>query len=220
MREFFESCRTLLNQASRKSTAAVTLTTTADMTKLLQTRQRFKSTTDTEHAIPTITDFIVKVTADVLRAHPLLNSRWADDSVVMESEIHIGIAVDVETGLRVPVLRNADQITLLSIAEQSRVLIAKARTEQLTAQEMQGGTFTITNLGSYGIEAFTPIIQLPQCAILGIGRIKKVPVFIEGQFQPRDTATLSLTFDHRIVDGAPAARFLQSLVRAIENLDL
>lgn len=206
--------------ASQQSTAAVTLTTTADVTKLLLARQRWASTTGNQDAFPTITDFMVKVTADVLRTHPLLNSRWEDGAVVTESEIHIGIAVDVESGLRVPVVRNADQLTLRSIAEQSRVLIAKARTEQLTAQEMQGGTFTISNLGSYGIDAFTPIIQLPQCAVLGIGRIKKVPVFTGEQFQPSDIVTLSLTFDHRIVDGAPAARFLQSLVRAIENLDL
>jgi pyruvate dehydrogenase E2 component (dihydrolipoamide acetyltransferase) len=117
----------------------------------------------------------------------------------------------------VPVIRDVSNLDVRQIAEKSRRLIELARKGELPAADMRGGTFTITNLGAFGIDAFTPIINAPECAILGIGRIVKQPVVMDDQFYVRDIMTLSLTFDHRIVDGAPAARFLQTLVRLIEN---
>jgi pyruvate dehydrogenase E2 component (dihydrolipoamide acetyltransferase) len=115
------------------------------------------------------------------------------------------------------VIRHADQLSVRRLSQQSRDLIDRARARRLTAAEMQQGTFTVTNLGALGIDVFTPIINIPQCAVLGMGRILRQPVVVDDQIVIRDMMTLSLTFDHRIVDGAPAARFLQSLSRAIEN---
>jgi pyruvate dehydrogenase E2 component (dihydrolipoamide acetyltransferase) len=163
------------------------------------------------------TEFFVKLCAAALRQHPLLNSKWNDDAIVLHHEIHIGIAVDTDAGLLVPVIRNVPELSLRQIAIQSRDLIARARERRLRPEELQGGTFTVTNLGAFGIDAFTPVINPPQCAVLGIGRIARQPAIVDDHIEPRDQVTLSLTFDHRIVDGAPAARFLQSLVTIIEN---
>ncbi len=134
-----------------------------------------------------------------------------------QASINIGIAVDTDAGLLVPVIRDVPRLTLRQLAARSRELIDRAREGALSAAEMQGGTFTVTNLGPMGIEMFTPLINLPECAILGVGRIQKQVVVDDKQFVARDRMMLSLTFDHRIVDGAPAARFLQSLGLLIEN---
>ena len=205
---------------SQQSTAPVTLTSTADATQIVELRKEYQIAAGSSSAVvPSFTDFIVKLTAAALQAHPALNSRWDDRGIIHLKEIHIGIAVDTESGLLVPVVRNVPQLSLIALASRTQELIAKSRSRRLTANDLQGGTFTVTNLGSYGIDAFTPIIQLQQCAILGIGRIYQAPVFRGGQFVPRETITLSLTFDHRIVDGAPAARFLQAVCKGIENPD-
>jgi pyruvate dehydrogenase E2 component (dihydrolipoamide acetyltransferase) len=201
-------------QGVAHSTAAVTLTTTADASNLVNLRRQFKAT---EETAPTYTDFLAKLAAAALISHPHLNAGWADDQLVVNKDIHIGIAVDAEAGLLVPVLRNVPHTALRQLAADSRDLVARARAGKLKADEMQGGTFTITNLGNYGIDAFTPIINPPQCAILGVGRIQRQPVASGDAIIIRDVITLSLTFDHRIVDGAPAARFLQTLVQLIEN---
>ena len=133
---------------------------------------------------------------------------------IVPDEAHIGIAVDTEAGLLVPVIRGAAELGLRADRRaQSRELIRRARERRLRPADMQGGTFTITNLGAFGIETFTPIINLPECAILGIGRIERQPVMEGDQVVGRERMCLSLTFDHRIVDGAPAARFLQQLAR-------
>ena len=205
---------------SHQSTAPVTLTATADATRLVELRKEFQiAAKSSDSVVPSYTDFIAKLTAAALQDHPALNARWDERGIVRFKEIHIGIAVDTENGLMVPVVRNVAQLTLVTLSSQTRELIARARSRRLTADAMQGGTFTITNLGSYGIDAFTPIIQMPQCAILGIGQIYQAPVFRDNQFVPCDRVTLSLTFDHRIVDGAPAARFLQAVCKAIQNPD-
>ncbi len=199
---------------SAQSTAPVTLTTTADATNLVGLREQFKAAGSPP---PGFTDFFVKLAALVLRQHPQLNARWQDHAVVLVPEINIGMAVDTDAGLMVPVIANVPGLTLRQLVTRTSDLAARARSRTLKPEEMQAGTFTITNLGAFGIDAFTPIINYPECAILGIGRIKKQPAVIGDQIVPRDLVTLSLTFDHRIVDGAPAARFLQSLVTAVEN---
>lgn len=205
---------------SHQSTAPVTLTAIADATRLVELRKEFQTAAKSSEAVvPSFTDFIAKLTAAALRDHPTLNSRWDERGIVRFKQIHIGIAVDTDAGLIVPVVRDVSQLTIVELAARTRELIARARSRRLTAEEMQGGTFTITNLGAYGIDAFTPIIQSPQCAILGIGRIHQAAVFQDNQFVPRDKVTLSLTFDHRIIDGAPAARFLQAVCKALENPD-
>lgn len=202
---------------SHRDTAPVTLTTTVDATNLVNLRGQFRAAGPGRDDVPSYTDFIVKLTAPALREHPPLNARWEGDRVESLDEIHIGIAVDTDSGLLVPVIRGADGLGLRQVAERSRDLIARARAGTLRAAEMQGGTFTITNLGAFGIEAFTPIINLPECAILGLGRIAREPALMGDRVEPRERMTLSLTFDHRVVDGAPAARFLRDVGRRIEN---
>jgi pyruvate dehydrogenase E2 component (dihydrolipoamide acetyltransferase) len=197
---------------SVQTTVPVTLTTTADLTDLVSRRKQM-----TGAIVPGLTDCFVLVTARALEQHPLLAGRWAGDHIVLPSAIHLGIAVDTDAGLLVPVIHDAATLTLLEIAERSRDLIDRARAGKLATKELQGGVFTISNLGMFAIDAFTPIINHPECAILGIGRARRVPVFVNDQVVARDMVTLSLTFDHRIVDGAPAAKFLQTLVRHTED---
>jgi pyruvate dehydrogenase E2 component (dihydrolipoamide acetyltransferase) len=205
-----ESCRT---------TAPVTLSTTVNATNLVGLRRQFKAAEPDGVVVPSFTDFVVKLTAIALRDHPLLNARWGDGDtpILVSEEAHIGIAVDTEAGLLVPVIHGAAELGIRAVASRSRELIRRARERQLRPADMQGGTFTITNLGAFGIEMFTPIINLPECAILGIGKIERRPVMEGDKVVAQEQMSLSLTFDHRIVDGAPAARFLQQLCRTIEN---
>jgi pyruvate dehydrogenase E2 component (dihydrolipoamide acetyltransferase) len=200
---------------SLSTTAPVTLTTTADATNLVDFRQEMK-TRQGEKA-PGFTDCFVKLAAVALAAHPRLNSRWENDRIIQLREIHIGMAVDTEVGLMAPVIRDVPRLTLFEVADRSRALIDRARKGTLKIKEMEGGTFTVTNLGAFGVDAFTPIIHWPECAIFGIGRIRRLPVVVDDQVVPREQVTLSLTFDHRIADGADAARFLQTLVALIEE---
>jgi pyruvate dehydrogenase E2 component (dihydrolipoamide acetyltransferase) len=204
--------------ASLRSTAPVTLTTTADAENLVSLRQQFRAAPQSSEGVtPTYTDLIVKLSAIALQAHPALNARWEDDDIVVLAHIHIGIAVDTEAGLLVPVIREVPSLGLRQLAARSRELLERARTRKLTADEMQGGTFTVSNLGAYGIDAFTPIINHPECAILGVGRIRRAAAVVGEQVVARYQLTLSLTFDHRIVDGGSAARFLDTLRQSVEN---
>lgn len=202
--------------ASQQQTAPVTLTSRVDATNLVNLRTQFKSL-GAGAAIPSYTDMIVKLSAAALEQHPLLGARWEHDHVLLADALDIGIAVDTAEGLIVPVVRDVPRLTLLEFAEHSRMLIERAQAGKLAADDMRGGVFTVTNLGAFGIDAFTPIINTPETAILGVGCIRREPAVHNDQVVPRDQLTLSLTFDHRIVDGAPAARFLQTLVQAIEN---
>jgi pyruvate dehydrogenase E2 component (dihydrolipoamide acetyltransferase) len=202
---------------SVSSTAPVTLTTSVDAVNLVNLRHQFKAAAATGSPAPSYTDFLVKLTAVALQSHPALNARWEEDRIIPSPQIHIGIAVDTEAGLVAPVIRDVPGLTLKELAAQARDLIDRARRGKLRAEEMQGGTFTVSNLGAYDIDAFTPIINLPECAILGVGRIKRQPVVRDDQIVAREQMALSLTFDHRMVDGAPAARFLQQLAKLIEN---
>jgi pyruvate dehydrogenase E2 component (dihydrolipoamide acetyltransferase) len=202
--------------ASRQSTAPVTLTSVVDATNLVSLRGQFKAVAN-GLPVPTYTDFLVKLAAVALQKHPLLAARWSETGLTTAKRIDIGIAVDTDAGLLVPVLRDVPALGLRQVAEQMRELIGRAHRGTLSSSEMQGGRFTITNLGTFGIDAFTPIINPPECAVLGIGRIERKPVMDGERVVGRELLTLSLTFDHRIVDGAPAARFLQTLAKCIEN---
>jgi pyruvate dehydrogenase E2 component (dihydrolipoamide acetyltransferase) len=202
---------------SRQTTVPVTLTTTANVTNLVALRRQFQAAANADDIVPSLTDFFIKLAALALERHPLLATRWSEDHLVMPSEINIGLAVDTDAGLLVPVLSQVPTLSLRQLAARSRDLVERARLGKLTTKDMQGGVFTVTNLGMYGIDAFTPIINHPECAILGIGRIRRVPVFVNDKIVGQDQVTLSLTFDHRIVDGAPAAKYLQTLTGALEN---
>jgi pyruvate dehydrogenase E2 component (dihydrolipoamide acetyltransferase) len=229
--------------ASQQKTVAVTLHTTADATSLVQLRRQLKTeefltprsgaTLDeknrppldkgglqgglAETIVPTHNDILIKLVAAALQKHPVLNSRWEGETLRAYSVIHIGIAVDTEAGLLVPVIRDVTGLTLHEVALRSRNLIERAHSKRLKAGELSGGTFTVTSLGAFGIDAFTPVINYPECAILGVGRISRQPVAVEETIALRDIITLSLTFDHRALDGAPAARFLQTLTKLIES---
>jgi pyruvate dehydrogenase E2 component (dihydrolipoamide acetyltransferase) len=203
---------------SAREVAAVTLTTKADATNLVSLHNQFKVADGSAgEPAPTLTDLIVKLAAIVLRQHPSLNASWRDNGIFVWDEINIGVAVDTEFGLVAPVVLDVASLGLRQLAGESRRLIDLARTRKLTAGDLQGGTFTVTNLGMHGVDAFTPIVNLPECAILGVGRIVREPAVVGEAIVPRDLVTLSLTFDHRVVDGAPAARFLDALRRAIEQ---
>jgi pyruvate dehydrogenase E2 component (dihydrolipoyllysine-residue acetyltransferase) len=232
--------------ASQQKTVAVTLHTTVDATALVQLRHQFKSQEifrpyssaafddnnrppldkgglqggsdePTPHIVPTYNDILVKLVAASLQKHPVLNSRWEEETLCPYSVIHIGIAVDTDAGLLVPVIRDVTTLTLHEVALRSRNLIERAHSKRLSADDLRGGTFTITSLGAFGIDAFTPIINYPECAILGVGRILRQPVAVQDNIALRDIITLSLTFDHRALDGAPAARFLQTLTKLVES---
>jgi pyruvate dehydrogenase E2 component (dihydrolipoamide acetyltransferase) len=201
---------------SSQNTAAVTLTSRADATNMVSLRQQFKASGI--HPVPAYHDILMKLTGLALRRHPIMNCLWSDGGIIQSDGIHIGFAVDTEAGLLVPVITNADQSSLSELATRSASLIERARQRKCSAAELTGGTFTITNLGAFGIDAFTPIINAPQTAILGIGAIRREPVVLDGDvIVARDQITLSLTFDHQVVDGAPAAAFLQTICQAIEN---
>lgn len=201
---------------SRQTTVPVTITGRCDATQLVTLRAQFKATGAS--IVPSFTDILVKLTATALRQHPMLAATWADDHLLLPETIHLGIAVDTDAGLVVPVIRDAPTASLTEIAAQSQKLIAAARAGQLAAADMQGACFTLSNLGSHGIEAFTPVINPPESAILGLGAIVREAVPLDdGTFAARDRLTLSLTFDHRVNDGAPAARFLQTLRQLIEQ---
>ena len=169
------------------------------------------------HIVPTYNDILVKLVAASLQKHPVLNSRWEGETLRACPDIHIGIAVDTEAGLLVPVIRDVTTLTLHEVALRSRNLIERAHSKRLNADDLRGGTFTVTSLGAFGIDAFTPIINYPECAILGVGRILRQPVAVQDNIVLRDIITLSLTFDHRALDGAPAARFLQTLTKLVES---
>jgi pyruvate dehydrogenase E2 component (dihydrolipoamide acetyltransferase) len=190
---------------SRQNTAPVTLTTRADATALVALRNQWKLA-PSAGPVPSYTDILAKLVAIVLESYPTLGG-----------QAHIGIAVDTPEGLLVPVLRDVSQSSLADLARRSRELIAAARARRLRAEDLAGGTFSITNLGGFGVDAFTPIINFPEAAVLGVGAIRKEPVVLEsGELAARERITLSLTFDHRVADGAVAARFLQALVQLIE----
>lgn len=199
--------------SSHQSTAPVTLTTTANASNLVALRDQFRSAApDSDQPVPTLNDILVKLSAIALKAHPELNARWEDDGIALLPDVHVAIAVDTPDGLLAPVVRHVDRLGIRDLARQTRRLLDLARQGRLPSSDLDGGTFTLTNLGAYGVEFFTPLINPPQAAILGIGALRQRP----GR-RSRSVLPLSLTFDHRITDGGPAARFLQTFVAAVEN---
>jgi pyruvate dehydrogenase E2 component (dihydrolipoamide acetyltransferase) len=174
----------------------------------------------TDLAAPSYNDLLVRLVALALLENPALNASLENDRIVQHSAVHVGIAVDTERGLLVPVVRDAHSKSVQQIASASAQLIAQARAGKSAPDDLVGGTFTITNLGMYEIDTFTPIINLPECAILGVGRIVARPVVVDEQAETvavRKMMALSLTFDHRVVDGAPAARFLKRVKQFVEH---
>ena len=202
---------------SHLQTAPVTLTRRVDASRLVALRNRWKLALQPS-AAPSFNDIVTKLVGAALQRHPMLGTQWDGDQLKLPSEIHIGLAVDTDNGLLVPVIRNVPDLTMEDLARCSRGLIAAARERSIRANDLQGAVFTISSLGPFGVEAFTPIINFPQTAVLGLGAIRWDPVVLpSGQIVAREQMTLSLSFDHRVVDGAPAARFLATIAELIEE---
>lgn len=163
------------------------------------------------------TDILIKLVALVLKEFPAVNASFLEDRIRVYREVNIGVAVGIEEGLVVPVVRNADQKTISQICQEVKDLVNKARNKKLLPQEYSGGTFTITNLGMFGVENFHAIINYPESAILAVGSIKPSPVVVDGRIEARPLMNLSLSVDHRVVDGVMAARFLGRVKEMIES---
>jgi pyruvate dehydrogenase E2 component (dihydrolipoamide acetyltransferase) len=201
---------------SLQATAQLTLHMEADVTGLVARREKLKAAGGAESAV-TYTDFIVRACARALRQHPALNVTLRGETIHYLPDIHIGLAVALDAGLVVPVIRHADRKALVELAAERVRFAARARAGQLTAEEMSGGTFTVTNLGAYDVDWFTPIVNLPEAAILGVGRIAEKVVIHQGRVAQRAMLGLSLTIDHRLIDGAPGAAFLQAVRADLEE---
>ncbi len=200
------------------TTAPVTLQCVVDATELVALRTRLQEAFAEELGFAIgYNDLLAYIVARCLVAYPYMNARLDADGIRRLPEVNIGLAVDSARGLLVPVLRGAQRMGVKEIAIRFRELVARAREGRAGPGDLSGGTFTITNLGMFGVDSFTPIINLPECAILGVGRIRPEPAVVDGQVVVRQRLWLSLTFDHRLVDGAPAARFLQAIARYIET---
>jgi len=190
----------------------------ADMTEITRRRNTFKE--KGESLVPSINDFILSGCARALRDFPSLNAAFTDHGVEIYSDINIGMAVALEEGLVVPVIRNADRLSLQELAQQSRELAEKAQKKKLFPLDYEGGTFTVSNLGMFGVDNFIAIINPPQCAILAIGQVAARVVPHGEGIAVRPMMTMSLSADHRVVDGAIAARFLQEVKKLLERPEL
>lgn len=186
------------------------LTADYDVTNLLSLRGQIEEKTS-------LNDFVVRAVALALRKHPNVNASWGEEAITQHGEIHVGIAVSTPEGLITPVVRNADRKTVLQIAQEVRALAEKAKNRKLMPNEYQGSTFTISNLGAWGIEEFTAIINPPNVAILAVGAAEARAVVVERQTVVRDRMKVTMSCDHRVVDGAAGAEFLRTLRQYIEQ---
>jgi len=191
----------------------------ADITELEKLRKQYTSKVEAAGGKLTITAILLKIAAGALKQFPQFCTSvdMEREDIIYKRYYHIGVAVDTPQGLLVPVIRNVDQKNITELAIELNQTAEKARNRKLGLEEMQGGTFTISNLGGIGGTNFTPIINSPEVAILGVSRSRIEPVFIDDQFQPRLILPLALSYDHRLIDGADAARFLRQLVDVLEN---
>jgi len=185
-----------------------TITMEVDMANAAKLREKLKVS---------YTDILVKAVAKALTEHPIMNSTLDEDEIRIFAAVNIGVAVATDKGLIVPVIPNADEKPIEEIAQMLEKLVDKAQRGTLSKEELTGGTFTITNLGMYGVDVFTPIINPPETAILGVGRVAERPTVSKGEIVAKPIMKLSLSFDHRVVDGAPAARFLQTMKAILEE---
>jgi len=202
-------------RASLAETAQLTVSMEVDMTEALHLREQLKELF-TELQRPTITDLVIRATVLALGKHPEMNASLHDGQLEVHERVHVGLAVDADEGLIVPVIRGADALGIAGLAERTKDLSARARDNRLGVDDLSGGTFTVTSLGPLGVDFFTPIVNPPQVGILGIGRVFERVVMHAGQVAQRQFMYLNLSFDHQAVDGAPAARFLQSVKRFLE----
>jgi pyruvate dehydrogenase E2 component (dihydrolipoamide acetyltransferase) len=206
---------------SWNSVARVTQFDDIDFTRVGELRKKFAASYEAKGVKLTLTPFVLKAVAETLKMHPIFNSSLDEvaSEIIMKEYIHLGIAVDTDQGLMVPVIRDVDKKSMLNLAKELEVLAAKARDRKISADEMKGGTFTISNQGAIGGAHFTPIINLPEVAILGLGRGTLKPVVRDGKIEARVLTPIALSYDHRVIDGGSAARFAVDLAKVFENFD-
>lgn len=207
------------NMAASKDTAVhVTINMEADMSEVFKLRERLLPVIQTARGVKvSFTDIFIKVTAVILKGFPIVNGSIIEDKIVKHPEVNIGVAVALDNGLIVPVIKNADEKSIGEISVAVKDMAQRARDNRLMPDHISGGTFTITNLGMYDVDSFNPIINQPESAILGVNRIVKKPVVWEEQVVIKPMMNLSLSFDHRLIDGALAAQFLKALKDTLEN---
>ncbi|AMM96951.1 dihydrolipoamide acetyltransferase family protein [Bacillus pumilus] len=196
----------------------VTLTSEIDMTKAKEVRQQLLPAIEKETGYRlSFTEIIIHAVSHVLTRHPQINMTFEQNELHFHEDVHIGLAVAVKDGLMVPVISHANQKGLKQLTKEAKEIGRNARDQKLLPDQLKGSTFTISNLGMYAIDTFTPIINQPEVAILGVGRIQDKPVAVDGEIQVRPMMGVSLSFDHRVVDGAPAAAFLTDLKKVLEQ---
>jgi len=206
---------------SWSSVVRVTQFDEIDFTRVGELRKKFATDYEKKGVKLTLTPFVLKAVAATLKQHPIFNSSLDEvaDEIILKEYIHLGIAVDTDQGLLVPVIRDVDKKSMVELAKELELLAAKARDRKITAEEMKGGTFTISNQGAIGGAHFTPVVNLPEVAILGLGRGAMKPVARDGKIEARLLTPMALSYDHRVVDGGNAARFAVDLLKAFENFD-
>ena len=209
-RKMLQSC----NEA-----AMAYMTYEIDATAIQDFREKILKSAEKKHGVRvTITDFMLKLTAMALRQHPVVNTRWVEgEGILFLDDINVGMAMAIKAGLVVPVIKTTDKKSIIEIAKDRTALIEKGRNGKLGPAEMTGGTFTVSAMGMFGTDVFTAIINQPENAILGVGTIKDKPVVVKGQIVIRPMMNLSLTYDHRTIDGADAGRFMQTLQQYMED---
>jgi pyruvate dehydrogenase E2 component (dihydrolipoamide acetyltransferase) len=203
---------------SLQQSAQLTIHMRADVTELQAVQKKARADLIDEHDVKlTITDFIARATILALLKHKQMNSIFQDDQIYTYNTVHLGIAVALENGLVVPVISHAEKLSIREISKKIKDISLRAREGKLESEEMKGSTFTISSLGAYGVEFFTPILNPPEVGILGVGSITDTPVFVGDEVQRRSLLPLSLTFDHRVIDGAPASKFLSTIKDYLEK---
>ena len=206
---------------SWSSVVRVTQFDDIDFTRIGELRKKFAPEYEKKGAKLTLTPFVLKAVTATLKQHPIFNSSLDEvaNEIIIKEYVHLGIAVDTDQGLLVPVLRDVDKKSMFDLAKELEALAAKARDRKVTVEEMKGGTFTISNQGAIGGAHFTPVVNLPEVAILGLGRGAMKPVVRDGKIEARMLTPMALSYDHRVIDGGSAARFTVDLLKAFENFD-
>ncbi len=191
---------------------------TVDASKILEGREIWLPIVEKKAGVRlTITDIMMKITAAAIEIHPIMNTRWTDEGILWIESIHMGMALALDEGLIVPVIWNINRKNLFEIAKIRAELVEKGRTGQLTPDDMKGSTFTLSAMGMYGLEDFLPIINQPESAILGVGAIMEKPVVVGNEIVVRPMMKITLSYDHRVIDGAKAGQFMMTLKEFIEN---
>jgi pyruvate dehydrogenase E2 component (dihydrolipoamide acetyltransferase) len=193
------------------------LTVELDMTRMVELRARLNERLEQSGGKASLNDFIIKAVAVALAQHPEVNASWGDSAIIRHKRVHVGVAVAVEDGLITPIIRDADRKRVRDIAAEVKELAGRARDKKLKPEEYTGATFSVSNLGMFGIVEFTAIINPPEAGILAVGAVEEKPVVVNGEVVVQPRMRMTMSCDHRVVDGAMGARFLQTVRELVED---